>query len=216
MTYKSSLPQVALGMVNRLRRRHLLDGVRLSFHRSDSGLEVVRVDDKTLEEFLYENTGMVLYLHGIKPAKESWHQINGLSRPIYNAVTIELCKYLPYLPFFDKNQLYRSLGIKIGRNTTIAPRVQFDYFHPELIEIGDNCIIGDGARIWTHDYGPDYFMVGKVVIGNNVLVGSESVIWPSTIGNNVRINFGAFVYGMTVPANATVLGRERSRYEVDK
>ena len=211
--YESPLPKIALEVINRLRKGGWLKGIRLSnSHRPDSGIELMGASAQRLEDYLYSD---LLYLHGTAPAKDSWHQINGLLRPIVNATIIELGKYLPYLPIFDKNILYRLIGIKIGKNSTIAPRVQFDYFHPELIEIGDNCLIGDSVKIWTHDYGTDYFMMGRVKIGDSVRIGSESVLGPSIIGNNVKINFGAFVYG-NVPDNATAYGRERSRYRVDR
>ena len=63
------------------------------------------------------------------------------------------------------NNLYRSIGIKIGKNTTIAPRVQFDYLHPELIEIGDNCLIGGKS-----------FIFPGVTIEDDVSVALNSVV----------------------------------------
>ena len=57
-------------------------------------------------------------------------------------------------------------------------------------------------------------MMGPVNIGDNVKVGSESVIGPNTtVGDNVEINFGAFVYGIKIPNGTKVKGRERNRYE---
>lgn len=207
-----SIDKVVLKAVKNLKQRGKLNNVKLSTsYRSDSGIDLSQVNESELKDYLSKITNLV-YLHGVEPAKESWHQINGLFKPMVNAGIIELGKILPYMPGIDKNHLYRAIGIKIGKNTTIAPRVQFDYFHPELIEIGDNCLIGDGVKIWAHDYGIGYFMMGPVKIGNNVKIGSESIIGPSRIGNNVKINFGAFVYG-NIPDNAKVKGRERSRYE---
>lgn len=204
-----NLDDVALKAVKNLKCAGKLDGVRLSnSYRADSGIDISQVDEEELKEHLLKLTNTI-YLHGTEPAKDSWHQINGFWRPIVNAGIIELGKILPYIPGFDKNSLYRAIGVKIGRHTTIAPRVQFDYFHPELIEIGDYCLLGDGVKIWTHDYGLDYFMMGSVKIGNRVRVGSETIIWHSEIGNNVTINFGAFVYGK-VPDNTKVSGREKN------
>lgn len=179
--------------------------------RKSNLLQIDHADEAELRDYISNLTNLALF-YGIEPAKESWHQINGLWRPIVNAGIIEVCKVLPYLPGLDKNNLYRAIGIEIGHNTTIAPRVQFDYFHPELIEIGDNCLIGDSVKIWTHDYGIDYFGIGSVVIGDNVRVGSEASIFSSRIGDNVEINFRAFLYNQDIPNNEIVRGQEKSTY----
>ena len=209
-----SIERAVSKAIRRLECQGKLKGVILSkSHRPESGIDLTNIDRNELRKYLSKIT-KAAYLHGVEPAKRSWYQINGLIKPIISAGIIEVGKVVPYLPGVDKNRLYRAIGIKIGENTTIAPRVQFDYFHPELIEIGDNCLIGDGVKIWTHDYGIDFFMIGPVKIGDNVKVGSESVVGPSTtVGDNVEINFGAFVYGMNIPDKVKVKGRERSGYE---
>lgn len=206
-----SLEKAVFKAVKRLKHKGRLKGVKLSnSYRQNSGIDLSQIDERELKEYISKITNMA-YFHGVEPAKYSWHQINGLIRPIVNAEIIELCKFLPYMPGIDKNNFYRAVGIKIGKNTTIAPRVQFDYFHPELIEIGNNCLVGDAAKFWTHDYRLDSFMVGQIKIGDNVKIGSESVIGPSKIDHNVIINFGALVYG-NIPANTIVKGREKSAY----
>ena len=206
------LEKVILKTVRNLKSKGKLEDVSLSKSKKEQGIDLTQVDEGELKQYL-ENITNIAYLKGIGPAKDSWHQINGVLRPIVNAGIIELAKHIPYLPGFDKNHLYRATGIKIGKNTTIAPRVQFDYLNPELIEIGDNCIIGDGAKIWTHDYNIDSFMIGSVKIGDNVRIGSESVLFPCNIGNNVITNFGAFIYG-EIPDNTKVFGRKKSKYEL--
>ncbi len=207
----NTIEQIILKSVERLRRKGKLDGVVLSNSiRKDSGIHLADTSEDKLRNYTSKFTNFA-YLHGIGHAKDSWHEINGLIRPIVSAGVIELAKMLPYLPIFDKNHLYRAVGIKLGKNTTVAPRVQFDYLHPELIEIGDNCLIGDGAKIWTHNHGIDFFMIGSVKIGDNVMIGSESIIGPSTMGDNVFIGVGSFVYG-NIPSGAKVKGREKSSY----
>ena len=205
-----NLDVVVSQVIQNLKRRGKLEGVRLSSSHGSEGTLISKIDE--LEGYLNELTDLA-YLRGVSPPKESWHQLNGIWRPIANAAVIELCKYLPYLPGFDKNTLYRAIGIKIGENTTIAPRVQFDYFHPELIEIGSNCIIGDGVGIWTHTAGIDFFMLNKVTIGDYVRVGGYSIIvGPTRIGDHTTINLGAVVSG-EVPPNSKVRGREISKWE---
>ena len=205
------LEAIIFQAIKNLRNKGKLDGITLSrSHRRDLGINISQINEQELSTHVSKITDMV-YFHGIEPAKESWHEINGLIRPIFNAAIIELCKFLPYLPGIDKNNLYRLIGIKIGENTTIAPRVQFDYFHPELIEIGDYCLIGDNAKIWTHEYGIDYFMLGPVKICNKVKISSQATIGPATIiEDNAKINFGAFLYGTRIPERSIVLGQERS------
>lgn len=207
----ASIEDIVKKAVKRLRRKGKLESVALSASRQkEAGISLSDVDEHELLGYL-GGLANCAYFHGIEPAKESWRQINGTWRPIVNAGIIEAAKIMPYLPWLDKNRLYRMIGIKIGENATIAPRVQFDYFHPELIEIGDNCLIGDGAKIWTHDYGTDYFMIASVKIGNNVRVGSESAIWgPSEIGNDVIMNYGCLVQG-EIPAGARLKGNEKNR-----
>lgn len=207
------LEKIVLKSIETLRKRRLFEKVILSrSHRKKLGVDISEIGEAELAGYLSSLTNCA-YLHGVGAAKENWFRINGLVRPIVNAGVIELAKVLSYIPGFDKNHLYRAIGVKIGKNTTIAPRVQFDYFHPELIKIGDNCLVGDGAKIWTHNYGLDYFMVGSVKIGDNVLISSESVIGPgTTIGSNVQVNFGTFLYRQNIPSNSVVQGRSRSKY----
>jgi acetyltransferase-like isoleucine patch superfamily enzyme len=200
--------------IEHLRKKGKLTGMRLSqSHQDNSGIDLSSSSEQEVARYV---SGLVnvAYLHGVEPAKDSWHQINGLLRPIVNATVIELGKVLPYIPGIDKNHLYRAIGIRIGDNTTIAPRVQFDYFHPELIEIGNNCLVGDGAKFWTHNYGLKHFATGNIRVGRNVFIGSETVIGPATsIGDDAHVNFGAFLYGINVPAGAVVKGRPRSEYK---
>lgn len=206
----TDLGECVIRIIKTLERKKELGGVKLSKNNNRGpSIELANAKPEEIKEFV-SNLSLSAYFHGIKPARESWRQLNGTFKPIVNALMIELGKILPYLPGLDKNILYRAIGIGLGNNTTVAPRVQFDYFHPELITIGNNCLIGDSARIWTHDYGLDYFMVGPVRIGDNVRIGSQATILPCTnIGNNVAVNLGALVYG-DIQDNAIVSGQEKA------
>jgi acetyltransferase-like isoleucine patch superfamily enzyme len=210
-----TLEEVIAKAIRNLKRKRKLGNIIVSdSYKSDSGISLSDIEESKLKEYLSNLTDLACF-HGVEPAKESWHHINGMIKPVISAGIIEVAKILPYMPGADKNHLYRMIGIKIGKNTTIAPRVQFDYFHPELIEIGDNCLIGDSVKIWAHDYGLDYFIVGPVKIGNSVFIGSESVIGPGTsVGDNAKINLGALIYRRKIPANAVVDGRPVSGYKV--
>ena len=189
--------------IKNLRRKNKVDGVRLSLSHRPSGLLITENDIFDLLASL-RGSRYGAYFHGLNPAKDSWRDVFGVTRPLWNATIIELCKYLPYLGFLDKNDLYRMLGIRIGKNTTIGPRVQFDCFNPELIEIGDSCLVGDSASFWTHDYYTNSLFIGSVNIGDRVKIGACSIIGPSDIGNDVEIGVNSFVYGK-VPSNSRVV-----------
>lgn len=79
------------------------------------------------------------------------------------------------------------------------------------IEIGENCLIGEGVRIYDHDHaiGPaggseTHFKTAPVIIGKNVWIGSGVVILRgSTIGDGAVIGAGSLIKGK-VPAGAVV------------
>jgi acetyltransferase-like isoleucine patch superfamily enzyme len=135
--------------------------------------------------------------------------ILGPLRIALNYGVIYAAKHCPSLML--KRWLFRWLGMKLGKNVTIASGVTMDYFFPELIEIGDNTIIGMDTMILTHEFLHDRWRCGKVTIGQNVLVGAQSTILAGvTVGNNAvisamslvnrRVPDGAFVGGVPIRA----------------
>lgn len=115
-----------------------------------------------------------------------------------------------------RKMLYRSMGMKIGRNSTVYMGAEVR--HPAAITVGDNTIIGHdaildgrhgihignnvnfstGVWIWTvqHDHNdPDFRDVGgPVVIGDNAWVSCRTVILPGvTIGEGAVVAAGAVV-----------------------
>ena len=134
---------------------------------------------------------------------------------------MSFCKILPYdpvpkdipvigrLPIIErmpainlKNKLHQLLGVKIKGHITFGPRVYIDAIHPELVEIDDGTLIGDGVifRPYDLDGNPK-----KIVVGKNCKIGSESIILASVIGDNSQINIRSVVYG-NVPANVIAGG----------
>ncbi len=90
--------------------------------------------------------------------------------------------------------IYRLCGVKIGKNVFIGPDVIIDHLYPKLIDIGDNCTLGWGARILTHEGYIKHFRVGRVKIGNNVVIGAFSTIRCGvTIGDNVIAAFSSVI-----------------------
>lgn len=122
---------------------------------------------------------------------QEWYKLRNPIRIIINAVVCELCKYLPIKL---KNFLYRIIGVEIGKNSVIAPHVQIDPFFPDKITIGDNVVVGWGAKILTHEYAKEGYIVGSVEIKDNVLVGHSSSTRPDTvIEDNATVGAHSFV-----------------------
>jgi len=74
--------------------------------------------------------------------------------------------------------LYRMMGIRVGSNVSIALEVTMDVFFPQLIEIGDNTIIGFNTTILCHEFLIKEYVTGPVVIGRDVMVGANTTILP--------------------------------------
>ena len=107
-------------------------------------------------------------------------------------------------------EYYKSLGVKIGKNTKFVnwtTPFSFPDFgsEPFLIEIGDNCIISFLVTFITHDGSVEtckkyiknqknLSTLRKIKIGNNCFIGCHSIIMPGvTIGNNSVIGAGSVV-----------------------
>jgi len=56
-----------------------------------------------------------------------------------------------------------------------------DVFFPELIEIGDNSIIGFNSTILCHEFLVDEYRLGRVRIGKNVTIGANTTILPGVV-----------------------------------
>jgi len=84
-----------------------------------------------------------------------------------------------------KNHLYRLMGVKIGRDVAICPKVSLDPLFPELITIENGVTLGWGCKIFTHELTTDKIKLGRVVVGERALVGGYSLIRAGvTIGKN--------------------------------
>lgn len=129
---------------------------------------------------------------GMKNTMRYSFQIVGLSRVAFHFLVISLCRYLPF--FGLKNFLYRRLGVKIGRDTSVGLMAMFDVFFPGLISIGENSIIGYNATILTHEFLVREYHKGPVEIGSNVLIGSNTTILPGVrIGDGAVVGAGSLV-----------------------
>ena len=95
-------------------------------------------------------------------------------------------------PFGLLVRFNKFLGAKIGKNVNvIVPGTILD---PDLVEIGDNTIIGGDAVISGHIAEPNMLELKRVKIGKNCLIGARSFIWPGvTMEDNVKVGAGAIV-----------------------
>lgn len=110
---------------------------------------------------------------------------------MFNFVLIYTARILPSLSL--KNLFYRLTGAKIGKNVAVGLMAMLDIFFPELIEIGDNSIIGYNTTVLCHEFLIREWRKGSVKIGKNVLIGANSLLLPG-----VAIGDGATVSAMSL------------------
>lgn len=135
---------------------------------------------------------------------QHWHRIVPPWRVARNFVVVYTCRFLPSLAL--KNALYRLIGVKVGRDVSVGLGAVFDVFWPELIEIGDNAIIGFNATVLAHEFLVREWRIGPVRIGANAMIGANA-----TILAGVAVGEGAVVSAMSlvnadVPPGARVVG----------
>lgn len=104
-----------------------------------------------------------------------------------------------------KRVYLRSIGCKIREGTRFIGKANLGS-EPFLIEIGEDCLISDNVRFYTHDSGvkvlnaAGFFggermdKMARIKIGNNCFIGSESKIMGGVkIGNNCIIGAASIV-----------------------
>jgi acetyltransferase-like isoleucine patch superfamily enzyme len=145
-------------------------------------------------------------------AHRHWYRVrNGINGPILGPlvlmwyyVVVHAAKHCPSLAL--KRWVYRRLGMRLGRNVTVASGATLDYFFPELIEIHDDTIIGMNAMILTHEFLLDRWRRGRVVIGSGVMVGASATILAGVeIGDKVTIAAMSLV-NRSIPPGTFVAG----------
>lgn len=100
--------------------------------------------------------------------------------------------------------------MKIGKNTYIT-RATISCLGE--IEIGENCILGEGMKLFDHNHkhttnpfsvSKTDFNIGKIKIGNNVWTGANVTILKNvTIGDNVILGANTLIFE-DVPSNSIV------------
>ncbi|MDB5085680.1 MAG: acetyltransferase [Bacilli bacterium] len=116
-----------------------------------------------------------------------------------NTAVILVARYLPFIQL--KLLLYRLLGMRIGNFTSFAFEVTPDLLFPELIQIGEDCVIGYHTTLLCHEYLVREYRIGKIEIGNQVMIGSSSIVLPGiSIGDRAIISAGSLV-NRDIPAD---------------
>lgn len=127
-----------------------------------------------------------------------------------------------------KIQIAENVTINEYNLLTVKPRASFSVGRGtyitrstitclERIEIGENCLFGEGSKIFDHNHQhtSEPFSVSKtefntapVKIGNNVWTGANCVILKGvTIGDNVILGAGCVVH-RDVSANSVVVANQ--------
>lgn len=137
-------------------------------------------------------------------AAYEWWRLRNPIRMLWTSFIVELQRMIPPCEF--KNNLLRMIGMKIGKDVTISPKVTFDWLFPELIEIGDGTLIGGDVMIACHSLLIDEIRIGRVKIGKQVMMASFTCNEPpTTIGDKAII--GLYTYwSKDVPANTFYVG----------
>jgi acetyltransferase-like isoleucine patch superfamily enzyme len=120
-----------------------------------------------------------------------WHHTVSPVKVIRNGLLIMLARHSPSLAL--KRWLYRRIGMKVGQHVSFAWQVTPDLFFPELIQVGDNTIIGYNTTILAHEYLLHEWRTGVVRIGANVTIGANCTILPGVV-----VGDGAMISAMSL------------------
>ncbi len=133
-----------------------------------------------------------------------WTEVKNPLRVAFNYLIVAICRILPSLSL--KRWLYRRIGVRVGKDVSFGLESTVDIFFPELIEVGDNSIIGYNSVILTHEFLVNELRIGRVRIGKNVTVGANCTILPGvSIGDNSIIAAHSLV-NSDIPPNVIAGG----------
>ncbi|MEM4554633.1 MAG: acyltransferase [Candidatus Anstonellaceae archaeon] len=117
---------------------------------------------------------------------KGWWKVKNPLAVIFNFLLIYPARFFPSTSL--KNMAYRLCGAKIGKGVTFGLGAMLDIFFPELIEVGDEAIIGYNSVILAHEFLQGKYRIGKVKIGKNAMIGANCTIMPGvSIGDDACI-----------------------------
>ncbi len=129
----------------------------------------------------------------------SWWKVKNPVRTAFNFKLIYLAKFFPSTRI--KNFFYRTCGAKIGNGATFGLGAVIDIFYPELIEVGDDTLVGYNTVILGHEFLQGGYRTGKVQIGKRVMIGANCTILPGiSIGDGASVSAMSLV-NCDIPAN---------------
>lgn len=95
-----------------------------------------------------------------------------------------------FLPVPLLRLVYLALGAHLGRNTYSAGVI----LDPPLTFLGENCIVGHDAVLFSHAIEGDRLSLAAIRIGDNVTIGATAVIMSDVIiGDGAIVSAGAVV-----------------------
>lgn len=103
-----------------------------------------------------------------------WRHAVPMRRAAKNWILQKLASPCP--SFRLKNWLYRRMGVKVGENVSIGWAATLDVLFPELIELGDDTIIGYNTTILCHEFLRNEYRTGPVTVRKNVTIGANCTI----------------------------------------
>lgn len=136
-------------------------------------------------------------LRGWTDAKPVW-------RVVLNYVLVWVARVAPSLRI--RSWALRALGATVGRGVSWGLEATPDVFWPELITLGDDCIVGYDAVLLCHEFLQDEYRTGEVVVGDRAMIGAKAVVLPGVrVGSDAQVAANSLV-DADVPAGATVAG----------
>lgn len=139
-----------------------------------------------------------------KNSLNHWTRFRNPLGVVYNFVLVSLSRYAPSLAV--KRFLLRMTGMKVGKDAAVGLMAMFDVFYPELIELGDNCIIGYNATILAHEFLKDELRTGRTMIGKDAMVGANTTVLAGVEVGEGSVVSAASLVDADVPAGSFVKG----------
>lgn len=122
-----------------------------------------------------------------------YYSLKGFQWASYNAIILlvrySCINWMRVTPFI--NLFHRLMGMKLGKRVQINTAVIGD---SNLIEIGDDTVIGGDVTLVAHSAERGNLVTGRVKIGSNVTVGLMAMVMPGCeIGDRAVIAANAFL-----------------------
>lgn len=133
-----------------------------------------------------------------------WAKMRNPLKVAFNFALIQASRYSPSLRI--KRFLLRTTGMKVGSGAAVGLMAMFDIFYPDLIELGEGCIIGYNTTVLAHEFLQGELRYGKTVIGKGAMVGANATVLAGVcVGEGAVVSAATFV-NADVPRGARVLG----------